>query len=399
MCGLVGIAGNLESKDELTMKKLLVLDYFRGVDSTGFAAVRDTKEIKLAKAAVNPLDLFDMGRFKDALSGYNSRVFLGHNRAATKGSINNVNAHPFQFGSIVGAHNGTLDVAGHNALESILGEHDALDSRLLIKAISVIGVKDTIEEISGAWSLVWYDKDDDTINFLRNKERPMWYAFTEDFRKIIWASEYPMIRAALDIGEKQEYKLHTEDDPNDPGKGFTFFGTQEDVHYKWSLLDLRTATNGKKPKAKVKTIKGKEKPPVVVHSNPYKHIWDKDANNPNSGGVTTDNKDPFGREIPAKTSIIKKSTGDGACNAPQHFTVDADNPYAGFITKDRFYELTHQGCSWCGCDLEWGEPVSIHDRTNSILCHKHSPGGSQEKSRLFMMETGQKSLILVENNQ
>src|SRR3546814_15939897 len=40
MCGHVGIAGKMELKDEALMRRLLVFDYFRGPDSTGFAALR-----------------------------------------------------------------------------------------------------------------------------------------------------------------------------------------------------------------------------------------------------------------------------------------------------------------------------------------------------------------------
>ena len=68
MCGLVGIAGDLSYKDEKFMKRLLVLDYFRGTDSTGLAAIRKGGEAVISKAAVNPLDLFDMSSFEKALN-------------------------------------------------------------------------------------------------------------------------------------------------------------------------------------------------------------------------------------------------------------------------------------------------------------------------------------------
>ena len=41
MCGLVGVAGDLEYKTE-SLFRLLVFDYFRGTDSTGAAWLRRT---------------------------------------------------------------------------------------------------------------------------------------------------------------------------------------------------------------------------------------------------------------------------------------------------------------------------------------------------------------------
>jgi glucosamine 6-phosphate synthetase-like amidotransferase/phosphosugar isomerase protein len=119
MCGLVGIAGKLTVKDEATMKRLFLLDFFRGPDSTGLAAVRGDGNIHVSKLASHPIDLFDSARFKTALSGYNSKIFLGHNRYATKGKVNANNAHPYHYGDIVGAHNGTLSISSWRALEKL----------------------------------------------------------------------------------------------------------------------------------------------------------------------------------------------------------------------------------------------------------------------------------------
>src|SRR3546814_12623264 len=52
-----------------------------------------------------------------SLSGYNSKAFIGHNRAATLGKVNGLNAHPFRYDNIMGAHNGTLDTQSWLRLE------------------------------------------------------------------------------------------------------------------------------------------------------------------------------------------------------------------------------------------------------------------------------------------
>jgi len=100
---------------------MLLLDYLRGVDSTGLAAVRNKdSEVKVVKAAVNPIDLFGYKNFDMVLTGATSKVLIGHNRAATLGKVNNVNAHPFHCGAVVGAHNGTLDRPSWTRLEEAL---------------------------------------------------------------------------------------------------------------------------------------------------------------------------------------------------------------------------------------------------------------------------------------
>lgn len=145
MCGLVGIAGNLLYQDEFTMKRLLMADYFRGPDSTGFAAIRTNGDAFVAKLASNPIDLFNQKNFDTALNGNASRAFIGHNRAATRGKVVSANAHPFHFGSIVGAHNGTLDQESWDRLEEKLGEKYTVDSMALIAAIDKLGIEKTIK--------------------------------------------------------------------------------------------------------------------------------------------------------------------------------------------------------------------------------------------------------------
>lgn len=376
MCGIVGIAGDLAHKDEAAIRRLLILDYFRGTDSTGFAAVRNSQsEIKIAKIASNPLDLFDMGRFKDALSGYNSKVFLGHNRAATRGVVNNYNAHPFEFDGIVGVHNGTLEIQSHRELERLMDEEDDLDSRLLIKAIAKMGVSKVIPHLYGAWSLVWYDQKDDSINFLRNKERPMWYAFTEDFKRMLWASEHAMIRACIELGNSADYKLHTEKEGE---RNFGYFSTNEDTHYKFYVQELRLGGK-KRPKAKVKEVKGKVRPTYTPSTN---YGW-------TPGG--SPGNDPFKRR--GGTPTGKGGVSDTDENVRHIFTYETD-PYAGFISKGDFLDLSKSGCSWCQNKLKWGDFVSIHERSGSILCQECSPSKGLH-SRIFVPNIANPPLLTV----
>lgn len=375
MCGLVGIAGDLAFKDEATMKRLLLLDYFRGPDSTGFAAIRNDNAVKLAKLPSHPLDLFDSTKFKDALNGMQSRVFIGHNRAATRGVINHSNAHPFQYDHIVGCHNGTLEYASTSAIEKELGEKFSVDSQAIIASIAMIGVEKTLPLMQGAWSLVWYDLKEGTLNFLRNKERPLWYAYDEDFKRLFWASEYPMINSAVELGSGP--KLYKETDT-----GFKFWATEEDIHYSFDVEALKKG--GSRPKPKAKILKGKEPKPVVASggADPFNR----------SSGMVTDWHPPLSSTTGSKTH---SNTGPvlGSNTRPKsvmHLIGDPDNPLAGYFDEEQFKQLAKYGCSFCLGKVEFRDRgIVIFERDDILLCKDCSGGHGMNPSRIYVKNMDQ----------
>lgn len=195
MCGLVGMAGALTGKHDRIIKDLLIVDTLRGKDSTGLAAI-SSYSTNVAKQVGDPFQLFDTKQFDRAMQGI-SRVFIGHNRAATIGKVNRSNAHPFEFDNIIGAHNGTL--RDRSGLE-FGGEYE-VDSEQLYHNINDFGVKDTMGNVTGAWALTWWDKDKQTLNMLRNSERPLVYAFNKSRTQLYWASEEWMLWVACGRGE------------------------------------------------------------------------------------------------------------------------------------------------------------------------------------------------------
>lgn len=357
MCGHVGIAGALSFNDEATMKRLLLLDYARGPDSTGFAAIRKTGEACIAKVGSHPLDLFDMARFKAALSGSSSKVFLGHNRAATRGAVSTYNAHPYEFDHIVGAHNGTLDCSSAKDLEDLLGVKHPVDSMAIFESIANVGIAETAKSLKGAWALVWYDTSDGTLNFLRNKERPMYYAWTKDFKKLFWASEWEMLEAALKMSSTK-YEMYEE-----RGTGYQFFPMSEDVHYKFDVQAIIDG-DGHKPKPKCKTIKGKEAPPVKA-ADPFSRT--AQVGNDNTMGFHTPDLGVIG--TPRTLTTISPSKHKDCV----HLKGDEDDPFAGAITKDEFEKAAQYGCSWCGSDVNWGDTgLIVSIKHDSVLCGKCS---------------------------
>ena len=375
MCGLVGIAGNLLYQDEFTMKRLLLFDYFRGEHSTGMAAIRTGGQAVIAKIDSNPINLFDMGQFKAALNGANSRAFIGHNRQATRGAVNTANAHPFQVDHIIGAHNGTLDYQSVNRLEAELGEKFAVDSLALIAGIAKLGIEKTIKLCTegkdakdGAWAIVWYDQNDGTLNFLRNQHRPLFYAFEVGFKRMFWASEWWMIREAMDESTNK-YKQYTE--KTDKGN-VGFFRFEPDIHYKFDLAALCAGSN-KRPKPKSKKLKGREPeaPKAVI---PFQQTgFQIRERNKETSGTTTQGA---GTQNSAQTSgsgltPITSTTNHSEPRKCIQLIGVPEHPYANIINQMHFEQFAAHGCAWCTKPVKYGDlGITIFERDGRVLCRE-----------------------------
>lgn len=194
MCGLVGVFGDTVKADVDIFNDLLWMDALRGKDSTGIASVAGwNKEVRLLKIPGDPSIIQNMKAY-DSLVNPTACALIGHNRYRTVGAVSAANAHPFCFDGLVGAHNGTLDDFARRKLE----DHNEFgtDSEALFNNIDIHGVKETISEMTGAWALLWYDRYQNTVNFLRNEKRPLFFAFKKGKKVMYVASEAYMIRAA-----------------------------------------------------------------------------------------------------------------------------------------------------------------------------------------------------------
>lgn len=203
MCGIVGVFGNLFEGDKKAFRDMLLMDVVRGQDSTGVLNIPCSQAVypKIYKEVGHPINLWDdyvaTKANQDAFDRRGifrgqSKGLLGHNRAATVGSVTVKNAHPFNFDHIYGVHNGSLWSTFGLEGDKV---HD-VDSMCIFDHIAAKGIDDAWKEIWGAVALVWWDEKERLLNFIRNDERPLWKATARGGTVLYIASEPWMIIAA-----------------------------------------------------------------------------------------------------------------------------------------------------------------------------------------------------------
>ena len=184
MCGLVLAMGktSLTQSEIGIFKNMLAFDQLRGDHSTGlfslFRPYNKAPFFKVNKDCLegvdfvrSPLFINTVGHVSQLAGGVKStewaKAMFGHNRYATMGAVNAVNAHPFTHGHITLAHNGTL------RNQSLLPDSEKfeVDSENVCYSIDKIGVAETVKRLNGAFALIWFNAADMTINVLRNHER------------------------------------------------------------------------------------------------------------------------------------------------------------------------------------------------------------------------------------
>ena len=195
MCGHIGFASISKTINRESLRSYLrvglFLDQLRGTHGTGIASRAADGTISSYKRALAASDFLQLEAAKrQILSTYSFAI--GHNRAATGGSIDDDCTHPFEVDDLILAHNGTL-----RELYSLDGV-SSLDSRRIAQHIAKnkLSIKEMLEDLRGSFALVWYDGADDTINLCRNEERPMYYATNNTYDSVFWGSEDWMVRTA-----------------------------------------------------------------------------------------------------------------------------------------------------------------------------------------------------------
>lgn len=197
MCGHFGYitskpkTGTKARKD--FFRDMLVFDTPRGIDSTGIYLHENKDKSVLYKRALAGYDFARMGNVSRMISMIDPRVAMGHNRAATKGTVNDENAHPFVDDGVVMTHNGTL--TNFWSLKAHSAEFD-VDSALICNRISTGKFFNFCKEAEGAFALAWYDTKEDKFYLFNNGKRSLCFAISEDGDTMYYGSEGDMMSLA-----------------------------------------------------------------------------------------------------------------------------------------------------------------------------------------------------------
>lgn len=203
MCGIVGVINNSKKHEwgaRAAFIQALYAGAVRGQHSTGVFKVINNK-IAWEKAAMASSDFLQTKKMEeDFLPGIGMCSFLvGHTRFATRGNVEDKNAHPFEEGHITLVHNGTL--TGVWNLPGGLNYN--VDSEAICHSIKIQGIEATSPQLAGAYALVWYDTKKKTLNLLRNDERPL-FLVNCDRNVTFFGSEEGMLKW---IAERNGYEV------------------------------------------------------------------------------------------------------------------------------------------------------------------------------------------------
>lgn len=171
MCGLVGFS-SVRPPDENKLQLLMLYNALeRGKESTGIYSP-STGIVK----TIEPLMKF----IKHNDLSTKDNTFIGHVRSSTIGVVTQKNAHPFQYGNTVLAHNGTLRYALPliHRMGMFLNDF-TVDSQVICCAIDRFKNNlNFLTEIDGAIAILWADTEEpNTIKVFRNTERPLFYGY------------------------------------------------------------------------------------------------------------------------------------------------------------------------------------------------------------------------------
>jgi predicted glutamine amidotransferase len=210
MCGLSGFNGN--TPNTLILRVLGTLNQSRGKHSCGVAYNEE-----IIKGIGEYENLFK-NKHLVLKKAKTVKTVIQHNRFATKGFINEDNAHPFKIPlkngrTIVFTHNGTLINEKELLLDFNVTENFDVDSKLLGYLIGNYGSK-ALEKYLGAAACAWYFTDSPDTLYLykgaskRNKnsteittERPLHFCHKSK-NNLYYSSEYDHLLFATDCRVK-----------------------------------------------------------------------------------------------------------------------------------------------------------------------------------------------------
>ena len=173
------------------LEQAMYVGSVRGRDSTGMMLVdRISGDVEVIKGAVDGAHFCDGYNVDKAMSNLEDNIAVViHNRKATMGATTAINAHPHQHEGVTLVHNGTL--YNHRSIGG--GNQFRVDSQAIAYAMGKQSKIATLEELDGAFSLIWHDENDFTLNIARNDQRPLHVGFVKGENTLLFCSERKML--------------------------------------------------------------------------------------------------------------------------------------------------------------------------------------------------------------
>ncbi len=213
MCGFVGMItsskNGFDYPEAKMFRDMLYMDAMRGTDATGVMYGTNMNNVHVHKAAMPSWAFMSSKEWNDTDSALISRGSwaFGHNRAATRGDKGaDINAHPFVIDDkIILMQNGTYR-GSHKHHKDVEVDTEAC-AHVIMESPTV---EDALQKIDAAYAFIWYDVDKETINVIRNTERPLFIGYLKKGGIAFASEKYLMMAAAERNGvefKKEPYMI------------------------------------------------------------------------------------------------------------------------------------------------------------------------------------------------